>query len=62
MIGDEVRLKQVLINLIKNALKFTEKGSVKVHAAFVEEDSLLKVRVIDTGTGITKEDQTKLFK
>jgi signal transduction histidine kinase/CheY-like chemotaxis protein len=65
--GDELRLKQVLINLIGNAIKFTEKGSVKLEVDFKNTSSIdqkiaLTFRVIDTGFGISEEDRTKLFK
>ena len=62
MIGDEVRLKQILINLVKNALKFTQKGSIKIIAAFNRAENLLQVKVVDTGVGISAEDISKLFK
>ena len=68
--GDEIRVKQVMLNLINNAVKYTEKGKVKidVSAEYVnkqgdEEDvALLTLRVEDTGIGIKKEDMEKLFK
>ena len=50
--GDLVRLKQVLINLVKNALKFTRKGKIRVVMTFDSEEEMLKVHVIDTGKGI----------
>ena len=56
LIGDEVRLKQVLINLTKNAIKFTPKGSVKIKAAYNDEQGVLEVKITDTGVGIAKED------
>jgi CheY-like chemotaxis protein/anti-sigma regulatory factor (Ser/Thr protein kinase) len=68
--GDEIRVKQVMLNLINNAVKYTKKGKVKidVSAEYVnkqgdEEDvALLTLRVEDTGIGIKKEDMEKLFK
>jgi signal transduction histidine kinase len=62
--GDPVRLRQVLLNLIGNAIKFTERGAVKVDVV-LEGDSpsgtLIRVSVIDSGIGLTKEQQAKLF-
>jgi len=62
--ADEIRLSQVLINLISNAVKFTEKGSITVEAS-LQNNSQSKpeilVTVTDTGIGIAKEDQNKLF-
>ncbi|HZL09798.1 MAG TPA: response regulator [Prolixibacteraceae bacterium] len=62
--GDPVRLKQVLINLITNAIKFTNHGHIELIASCEEisgEDYLLHIEVSDTGIGITKEDQHKIF-
>lgn len=52
-------LKQVLINLLSNAVKFTERGYISLKVE--REDSFLKFRVIDTGVGIPKELQGRLF-
>ncbi|WP_347838908.1 ATP-binding protein [uncultured Draconibacterium sp.] len=61
--GDEGRLKQVLNNLISNAIKFTDEGSVrlKVEAKQKNETILLECIVSDTGIGIPKESQEKIF-
>jgi signal transduction histidine kinase/PleD family two-component response regulator len=62
--GDVGRLRQVLLNLISNALKFTEKGGVtlKIEQLSAEaEQTRLRFTVIDTGIGITPEAQTRLF-
>ena len=61
--GDEIRLKQVLINLVNNAVKFTEQGSVKLSMGYerMEEDILLKASVRDTGIGIKPEDLERIF-
>lgn len=56
---DEKRVRQVLINIIGNSIKYTEKGEVVVRA-FVEGANLI-IRVSDTGIGISAEDQKKLF-
>ncbi len=64
IVGDVVRLKQVIINLVNNALKFTEKGMVKVSAQLVEKkDDIAKINVSvrDTGIGIPKDQLKKLF-
>ncbi|WP_246845186.1 ATP-binding protein [Bdellovibrio sp. NC01] len=62
-VGDSHRLKQILVNLVGNAIKFTERGSVSVS---VEKDAdnerSYKWRVTDTGIGIAPENQKKLFK
>ncbi len=62
---DAGRLRQVLINLIGNAVKFTERGSVTVRVNARPADSsgniLLILEVEDTGIGITPEDQTRIF-
>ncbi len=62
--ADEHRLSQVITNLVSNAVKFTEKGTVKLSYILEnEEDYLYKIKVIveDTGIGISKENQEKLF-
>ena len=53
----------MLLNLQSNALKFTEKGSVKISAQTISvgEDLHLEISVTDTGIGIKHEDQEKLF-
>ena len=55
-LGDHVRLKQVMINLIKNAFKFTRRGHIKIVAAYDEIEQMLHCHVIDSGKGI-KEDE-----
>ena len=62
IIGDERRFKQVLINLVKNAFKFTIKGQIEIDANYDYSSQYLKVQVTDTGIGISEEDQPKLFK
>ena len=61
ILGDERRFKQVLINLVKNALKFTLSGSITIKACYESVTQSLVVHVVDTGTGIALEDQGKLF-
>ena len=61
--GDESRLRQVLNNLVSNAIKFTERGEVMVRATKVEDvsDDLVRFEVIDTGIGIPLDAQARLF-
>lgn len=62
--GDDLRIRQVLINLANNATKFTNQGHVmlKVRYNRLDEDNInLLISVIDTGIGIRKEDMGKLF-
>jgi PAS domain S-box-containing protein len=62
--GDPGRLRQILINLTDNAIKFTEKGSVTLHTSFESEDDskvLIRFTIIDTGIGIPGEKQAILF-
>lgn len=61
--GDDVRIRQVLVNLMSNAIKYTEKGRVTltVSAALQGENANLTFRVEDTGIGIREEDLGKLF-
>jgi len=64
--GDITRLRQVLINLINNAVKFTNKGEVTVHARLVRTDdgtgrAVIEFRVTDTGIGIPPERLPQLF-
>ncbi|MBI5784481.1 MAG: response regulator [Rhodocyclales bacterium] len=64
LLGDPLRLTQVLINLTGNAIKFTYQGSVTVRAFVAEdgaEDLLLRFEVTDTGVGISPEDQRRVF-
>ncbi|MDW8048944.1 MAG: PAS domain S-box protein [Nitrososphaerota archaeon] len=58
--GDPLRLTQVITNLLSNAYKFTPEGG-RVALRCIDEGSLLKVQVSDTGIGIAQEDLNKLF-
>jgi PAS domain S-box-containing protein len=62
--GDQGRLRQVLINLIGNAIKFTDRGEVVVRASLVErgsDDVMVRVEVRDTGIGLPEQTQDQLF-
>jgi len=65
LLGDALRLTQILTNLIGNALKFTDKGSVELSILSLKEDDSyheLQFSIKDSGIGISKEVQEKLFK
>ncbi|MBB2149136.1 sensor histidine kinase [Pedobacter gandavensis] len=62
--GDPFRLKQIMLNLLNNAVKYTDQGGVVVKVDLNtadEQRAVLKVSIIDTGIGIPKEQQGKLF-
>ncbi len=62
--GDELRIKQILTNILSNAVKYTKEGSVTLKVSYVAIDKervLLVMSVTDTGIGIKKEDISKLF-
>ena len=64
LVGDEPHLKQVLINLISNAIKFTEEGSVQINVYPVgsdKKDIKIRFEVIDSGIGMTEEEQKRIF-
>ncbi|WP_394251057.1 ATP-binding protein [Vibrio profundi] len=64
IVGDSVRVYQVLLNLLGNAVKFTQAGSVSLHVSLVEQfDDQVRLRfnVCDTGIGISVEQQDNLF-
>ena len=63
--GDDMRIRQILINLAGNSSKFTEKGFVKLRVEDLEKYETregLRFSIIDSGVGIKKEDLNKLFK
>jgi len=60
-IGDALRLKQVLLNLVGNAIKFTEQGSVTIDTQLSEGQSELVFSVTDTGIGISEDGMASIF-
>lgn len=65
LIGDSLRLNQVLVNLISNAIKFTEDGEINVAVNLLdssEDTVLLRISVTDTGIGMDEEQRANLFK
>lgn len=64
IVGDAFRIKQILSNLISNAYKFTQKGSITIRARVrqnSQNENILTISVIDTGIGIEKEKQNIIF-
>ncbi|MCI8769991.1 MAG: response regulator [Lachnospiraceae bacterium] len=64
LMGDEVRIRQCISNLLTNAVKYTKRGSITLSLNWErlnQETMVLKVAVKDTGIGITQENQEKLF-
>ncbi len=61
LLGDEIRIRQVMLNLINNAIKYTHEGSVAIDVSFDRASEMLWVVVSDTGIGIKNEDLGKLF-
>lgn len=62
--ADAIRVRQVMINLLSNAAKFTDEGSITVHVGLAQNAagrSEIKISVSDTGPGISAQDQEKLF-
>jgi PAS domain S-box-containing protein len=64
LVGDEAKIRQVLINLLGNAIKFTTRGQIKLHITLQRRNAnqlWFSARVEDTGPGVTEEQQGKLF-
>jgi signal transduction histidine kinase/CheY-like chemotaxis protein/HPt (histidine-containing phosphotransfer) domain-containing protein len=65
LMGDSLRIQQVLVNLLSNALKFTAEGRVEVRAEVLEavgsDSQRLRCEVLDTGPGVALQDQDKIF-
>lgn len=65
LVGDPYRLNQIITNLLNNAIKFTDEGSVKIAAKITDtEDKLVEIdfKIMDTGIGISESGKQKLFK
>ncbi|XGC79772.1 PAS domain S-box protein [Bdellovibrio bacteriovorus] len=61
IIGDSAKVQQILVNLIGNAIKFTDAGQVKVQANFIQDRNEVEVVVEDTGIGLSAEQLKVLF-
>ncbi len=64
IVGDSVRLRQIMFNLLGNALKFTPKGKISIHLSCEKktaDNAILKFAVIDTGVGISENHHERLF-
>jgi two-component system, sensor histidine kinase RpfC len=62
--GDKLHLKQIMINLISNAIKFTEQGSIQIYVKPVsinEKKARIRFEIVDTGIGIAEHEKPKLF-
>ncbi|MCR4786972.1 MAG: response regulator [Lachnospiraceae bacterium] len=62
--GDDMRIRQIITNLLTNAVKYTEKGNITLSISYTKKDDksiILHVSVRDTGIGIRKDDMKKLF-
>lgn len=65
LIGDELRIRQVLINLLNNAVNFTHRGYISLHIHWIKNDEdsgVMEVAVEDTGIGISADNMDKLFR
>lgn len=61
LIGDAVRVKQIILNFLSNAIKYTDRGAVSLLVDYEKEDSVLYVGVRDTGRGIRESDMIDIF-
>jgi len=61
LIHDSMRVRQCVTNLVSNAIKFTESGSVAIGASFDPQTHVVTIQVIDSGAGISHEEQSKVF-
>jgi signal transduction histidine kinase len=61
LFADRQKVKQIVLNLLSNALKFTPSGSVTITVSHEARNRMVKIAVRDTGVGIGEEDQAKVF-
>ena len=61
-LGDAMRVRQILLNLVGNAVKFTQRGRITLIARLYDEGQGLRLEVVDTGPGISSEHQQRLFR
>ncbi|WP_114800896.1 ATP-binding protein [Moraxella canis] len=61
VVGDSLRVKQILTNLVGNAIKFTDTGGVVVRASLADQSGYLRIEVEDTGKGVSESDKAQLF-
>jgi signal transduction histidine kinase len=59
--SDRQKVKQIVLNLLSNALKFTPAGTVTIKASYDAQNRTIAIAVADTGVGIAVEDQAKVF-
>ncbi len=59
--GDEIRIRQIMLNIINNAIKYTEEGKVSIRVSYDRRDEKMQITVSDTGIGIRPEDMEKLY-
>jgi signal transduction histidine kinase len=59
--NDALKFRQIVVNLLSNAAKFTRNGTISLRAAFDEAEQVLTVEVSDTGIGMTEEQQARVF-
>lgn len=59
---DPTRLKQIILNLLGNAIKFTNTGSIKIEIEYLKQDRKIRFNVVDSGVGMTEDEQSRLFK
>ncbi len=59
--GDQIRLKQILVNLVKNAMKFSRAHPIRILSSYDHQEQMLHVQVIDEGKGIKPDEVKRLF-